>query len=379
MKILHLTYDFPDVINPDKTSAIKNITELTRGDGDCCISLNRTTRFGRTAVKRCDNVYALQTFGLPKGILFIHTLDRSINAVLSVGLDFGSFDLVHAHKLSFEGPIAFHLHNLYGLPCIITIQQTDFKILKYKPLLRNYYYRILEAAQHIVLISPWMEKQLDRVFGFKRMDTLRDKLINIPLAVERECISKPHDNGRFLCVFNMRHGYIRLKNIYRVLRAIRLLKEAGTAIAMDIVGDGAASGLVENMIKKLGVEDRVVMTGRVENSRIVEFMSDYRAFVLCSYPETFGMVYIEALSAGLPLIHSKDAGIDGFFDNMGIGIAVRHDSIGEICRAFCEIDKNAGRFRENVQGLQNSGVLRQFSDESVREKYVSIYGSVVEQ
>lgn len=373
MKLLHLTYDYPDTINPDKTRAIKNLTDISNNTEDtCCISLNRTIKL-KKEIYRNGNVVALNTFGLPKGFFFMFTLFRSIKRVLSVGMEFKAFDLVHAHKLTFEGPIAYYLHRRFNLPYIVTIQQTDFKVLKYKPLMKRLYFRILCGAEKIIMISPWMERQLNNVFGDRYMKMLAHKLYCIPLIVDRKCIQKDCDNGKFLCVFHMRDSCIKIKNIYRVLKAISILREAGVIINLDIAGDGTARARVQCMINKLGINTQVRILGKVENNRIVELMSEYRAFILCSYPETFGMVYIEALSAGLPVIYSKDAGIDGFFNDMGIGIAVHHNSIKEICSALDEINSNPVKFRESVRKLQQNGYLRQFSADYVKQKYNSTY------
>lgn len=380
MKILHLTYDYPDVINPDKTCAIKNIIDITDDHHSACrISLNRTDRLKNTSFYRDGNVLAINTFGLPKGIFFIYTLIKSIKMVLSTGVNFKAFDSVHAHKLTFEGPIAYYLHVRFHLPYVITIQQTDFKVLKYKPLMKRFYFKILDKAEGIVLISPWMEKQLKNAFGRKRFDRISPKLSSIPLVVERKCVMNERDNGRFLCAFHMRDSYIRIKNIHRVLTAISRLKEEGIILHLDIAGDGPAKGKVKDMISKLDLLDQVRMLGKVENAGIIDTMSKYRGFILCSYPETFGMVYIEALSAGIPVIYSKDAGIDGFFDDMGIGRAVHHKSVEEICAALREINQNPAEFKENVRRLQSSGHLNQFSANAVKQKYNLIYNETTKK
>lgn len=378
MRILHLSYDYPDTINPNKTEAIKNIIDISRDfDDPYCVSLNRTVSFkNQTVIKEKNSVF-IGTFGLPKGIFFRFTLYQSIKQVFSVGLDFKSFHRVHAHKLTFEGPIAYSIYKKYKVPYVITLQQTDFKILKYRPLMKNYYFKILFQADKVVLISPWMKRQLSKAFGSKRVEMLVHKLCNIPLVVERKWVSGTRDNGRFLCVFHMRDSYIKIKNIYRVLKAIKILREAENIIHLDIAGDGPAKAKVEAMVKKLNLNGQVKILGRVPNDSMVEIMSGYRGFILCSYPETFGMVYIEALSAGIPIIYSKNAGIDGFFDELEIGIRVQHDNLKEICSALAEINNAPEKFRERVQALQKSGYLNQFSGKAVREKYSLLYKSEV--
>ena len=47
---------------------------------------------------------------------------------------------------------------------------------------------------------------------------------------------------------------------------------------------------------------------------MLETLNGYTALVLPTLRETFGMVYIEALFAGVPILYSQDRGVDGFFD-----------------------------------------------------------------
>jgi len=380
MKLLHLTYDYPDQINPDKTSAIKKIISIMDDSADnFCISLNRTAKFNRQIDIGTGNVHAISVFGLPKGIFFLFTLCNSIKRIMSLGLDFKMFDRVHAHKLTFEGPIAYYLYRRLKIPYLVTVQQTDFKVLKFKPLLKRFYLKILKDAECVIIVSPWIRKRLCKVFGYENMKPLLQKLYDIPLIIDRELIHSDSENGRFICAFHMRKGYIKLKNIYRVLKAISILRQSGVIIRLDIAGSGPAENKVEHMIKRLGLNGQVRLLGRIDNDRMIKLMSEYRAFVLCSYPETFGMVYIEALSAGIPVIYSKNTGIDGFFDNMGIGIAVQHNNVKEICSALAELDTNPLEYRKRVHELQKSGFLRLFSMESVKLKYKNLMAIMVPQ
>ena len=55
---------------------------------------------------------------------------------------------------------------------------------------------------------------------------------------------------------------------------------------------------------------------------------------MVSHGETFGLVYIEALSQGLPIIYTKGQGVDGFFDDMNVGEKADSKSIDSIYNAM---------------------------------------------
>jgi glycosyltransferase involved in cell wall biosynthesis len=98
-------------------------------------------------------------------------------------------------------------------------------------------------------------------------------------------------------------------------------------------------------------------------------MSSYAGLVLPSYPETFGLVYIEALSAGLPVIHSRNSGIDGYFEGKGIALAVDHRSPVAIAQAMANLLSEQLAYKLRVQQFQRRGGLRYFSEDSVSAIY----------
>ena len=91
-----------------------------------------------------------------------------------------------------------------------------------------------------------------------------------------------------------------------------------------------------------------------------------------SYKETFGLVYAEAMSQGLPLIYTKGQGFDGFFEDGKVGYAVpaedtRYiaDRVMDIYRRYDELSK------ECIEQVQ------QFNWPSIAATYNEIYQSIL--
>ena len=96
----------------------------------------------------------------------------------------------------------------------------------------------------------------------------------------------------------------RLHEVKGFLRLLDLWKEAGVDehIVLKIVGDGEQFKEIEAKIKGLGLEGRVILTGALEHSQVMEEMRASLLYVMTSYTEAFPYVLIEAMSAGLPII-----------------------------------------------------------------------------
>jgi len=374
MKILHLSYDVPDKVNTKKTVAIKNLIDANQERHEnICISLNRVTSFKDEKLYYENNKISISNFGLPKGILFRYTLRHSRKIVMNLDIDFKDIDLIHAHKLTFEGPIAYYIYKKYNIPYIITLRHTDQVILKYRKDLMNYYKNILLNAKEIIIISPWMTTVFKEILGERFFKKISNKIINIPNIMNVENKKNNNlDNGKFLSVFHIKKEEIKRKNIYSVLDAIKELKNRKVEVYLDIIGDGVSREHLEKKIKDMGLQDNVKCLGKRNNNEMIEIMSNYKGFILCSYPETFGMVFIEAICAGLPIISVKNTGIDGFFHE-NIGEFVNHTSLESIISGIEKVDINNEYYKNNIKKIQQTGVLDNlFSKNNILDKYHSI-------
>lgn len=381
MKILHLSYDVPDKINDFKTPAIKNLIDSNKKyNKNVCISLNRTPRFNEERIEYDNELISIRNFGLPKGILFRYMLNRSKNIINNLDMNFSEFDIIHAHKLTFEGPIAYDIYIKHGINYIITLRHTDQVVLKYRKDLINYYKKILLNASKIIIISPWMKDVFRNILGEKFYSKISKKIINIPniMRVDNKINSLSH-NGKYLSVFHLKDEEIKRKNIFKVLEAIKKLKVKNININLDIIGDGPAREKLESKIRHMDLHNNVKCIGSRRNTEMISIMSEYKGFIMCSYPETFGMVFIEALCSGIPLIYAQNTGIAGFFEEE-IGISVNHNNTKSICDALIELEKNIYRYKDNVIKLQKNDILDNlFSKESISEKYQKVLEGVLNE
>ena len=94
----------------------------------------------------------------------------------------------------------------------------------------------------------------------------------------------------------------RLKGLDVVLRAMSELKEY--AFTLDVVGDGAQRTELEALTRELGLNDRVKFLGAKNREQVGLMMAESSCLVFPSYSEGMGLVVLEALAAGLPVIAS---------------------------------------------------------------------------
>lgn len=93
------------------------------------------------------------------------------------------------------------------------------------------------------------------------------------------------------------------KHIDIVIKAIHEARKESPGITLDIYGQGGEDKKLRELIKSLGAEEYVKLKGH--SNKIEEVYPEYDAFISGSYSEGFGLTYIEALDAGLPIVTFK--------------------------------------------------------------------------
>lgn len=93
------------------------------------------------------------------------------------------------------------------------------------------------------------------------------------------------------------------KHIDLIIQAFSTLRQDYPDIILDIYGQGEEEGKLQEVITRLEASDYVQLKGHSKN--LNEIYQQYDAFISASYSEGFGLTYIEALNAGLPVVTFK--------------------------------------------------------------------------
>ena len=115
---------------------------------------------------------------------------------------------------------------------------------------------------------------------------------------------------KIISVGNLREA----KGFDYLILAVQKLILKGLNIQLVIVGDGTDRIRLMRLIQNLNISSQVILVGAVEHHILRNVYSMFDIFALASYSETFGIVFLEAMYAGLPIIGIKGEGIYGLFE-----------------------------------------------------------------
>ena len=116
----------------------------------------------------------------------------------------------------------------------------------------------------------------------------------------------------------------KLKNVESVL--IELSKWDFKSWTYYIVGNGPQMESLKKLAKELNIADKVIFTGQLNRDDVNKILLITHIFIMISKPETFGLVYLEAMAKGCIVFCSKDNGIDGILENNKNGFTIENSN-----------------------------------------------------
>lgn len=309
---------------------------------------------------------------------------RAVVSEIRKTVDLSKVDIVHAGMLCFDGAIALELSKKYGIPYIVTVRNTDVNTYyKMLPWRHAYFTQILLHARKIVFISPKYKELFvsthvpDSVKGI-----IEGKIEVIPNGVNQDFLNninhEVHDISRktkiiYVAAFN------RGKGLIETIQAIDAIRKEGRDVELNAIGKGLPNRpqdetYVSEVERVANGKDWVKLSPFMRTKEVIEAMRASDIFVMVSSPETFGLVYVEALSQGLPIVYARNEGFDGFFPDGFVGYSAMAANVSDIQNKLRELIENYPQVRENINSLDLNKI---FSWQSIGEKYIQIYNSII--
>ena len=374
--ILHLSADYPNPHRGLTTTAVKRLVEGLPQADHLVISLYRTSDPRKVSFIDCGTengvrLIAFQYFAPPMGILLAWTMRRAARKILQfLQAEKLRPSTIHAHKFAFEGIAALWLAEHCGddLRLLVSVRgEADRKVLLYKPTYRGLLQRIADRADLIYHVSAWFRPTMNRYLDIS--PSKQSLLPNIVANTTNPPASRAAE-PRFVCVLNL--DIRKRKGLRHVLLAYAEFRKAHPNVGLDIIGHGRPASVddVTRQVRDLNLEQNVRLVGRLTGEELFARLPSYLALVLPSFNETFGMVYVEALFAGIPILYGRDTGIDGYLDDLPVGVAATPGKVPEITQALGELYKNNDAYRQTIGNAQ--GILfERFAQVSILNRYRS--------
>lgn len=293
-------------------------------------------------------------------------------------INLGQFDVIHASTLFSDGGLAIKAHEDFGIPYVVAVRNTDIntyiKRLKHTHSIGR---KILLGASRIIFISKGeMEEFCLSEMVTQILDKIRDKIAFQPNGIDdywHQHICHVRRTGHDVLYVG---DFSRNKNVVRLAESVQKLRqEKGFEDVHLIVVGGEKRGKAwksdDNTQQIIDKHPEFIRAlGKIfDREKLAEVMRSCCIFAMPSIHETFGLVYIEALSQNLPVIFTKGQGIDGILDkSVGIGVdALSIDSIRDAIKELLINHQNYGN--RNVD-------FSLFDWNNIAKAYIELYKEI---
>lgn len=245
------------------------------------------------------------------------------------------FDLIHAQVAYPDGWAAARLAEDLNLPLVLTLHGQELqKIVHWSNKLKSLVEEALHKAAAVVVPSAKMEA-LARKHGVPaaKLHVVFNGLDPLPQAeLPREIQEKIKGKQVLLSVGRLEQE----KGFQHNIEALNMLKEGHPDLIYLLVGDGAYRGRLQELTKQLRLQERVIFAGLQPRDKVQPYYANSHVFSMPSRDESFGIVYLEAMAAGLPVIGTEGEGIAPLLGG-NLGRLVKHGDTRALAQQIAEL------------------------------------------
>jgi glycosyltransferase involved in cell wall biosynthesis len=275
----------------------------------------------------------------------------------------GKPDIIHSHFFQISS-LAIELKKKFKVPLVVTEHSSlmhSNKIHKHIYAIANKAYR---QSSLLITVSSSLSNKI--ASNFKLNSIVLPNIVNAKVFYQNKLIKRNNENNDFVFVsvgtLNYNKGFDLL------IKAFSLSKFEHN-VKLKIIGSGELMQELSLNVKKIGIQNNVEFLEFLPRGQIAKVFHDSDAFVLASRGETFGLVYIEALIAGLPIIATSCGGPEDFINETN-GILTPINDIEKLSESLVFMYHNSKKY--NPLSISENA-FNKYSPQVIAEKLSSLY------
>lgn len=276
--------------------------------------------------------------------------------------EFGIPDIIHAHNFLYAGIIAKFIKDEYGVNYIVTEHSSSFVRNKLSSGKIKSIENVAKNALKVTAVSSSFNNILKEY-----TKTNIDLLPNIvdDSFFQKKFQNKISKNFIFLHIASLDKN----KNQELLIKSFEKIAKLNHNVYLNIAGSGYMKKYLESLVKKLDIQKQVNFLGRISQEKVRDEMMKSNCFVLSSNFETFGVVLIEALACGLPLIATECGGPKDIVNKQN-GILIKTNNQLELKKAMLYMYENS--YKYDREKLRN-GAKEKFGEKTFIENVIKYY------
>ena len=278
------------------------------------------------------------------------------------------FDVIHAHTGYLDGNAAKKIAERYNVPYVITEHTGPFSILTDKPIVKQRTLNAIKYANKVWAVSDSLRDTIASHYTRLKDKEHIEVLYN---GVNMDKFSLSTKKVDFQKEINIMYvGYMEeIKNPLNLLEAFKVVHQQYPQAKLKMVGDGTLYNDLIKKIVELNINEYVTMYGLKTRDEVAELIKDEcDIFVLPSKAETFGVVLIEAMACGKPLVATKCGGPQSIIQNE-VGRLCENNNIEDLSWTIKEVINeyntfNSIRIRDSAkENFSHHSIVKRLAEE----------------
>lgn len=277
------------------------------------------------------------------------------------------FDIIHAHSFYPAGYCACSLSRKYQIPLVVTEHNTNVlqkELTIYQHTLLRY---TIGNCNKFVCVSESLRQSMEE------LTQKNDKLVVVPNMYSADFGYNDVNKSRKKEFVFLSVGFLNERKRHDF--AIRCFEKAfkdDPNVRFEIIGKGHLFDSLQEQIIDCGLSEKISLLGSLDKKQLVQKMKDCDIFILVSTFENFGVVYVEAMACGKPVIAAKNGGANDIVNNTN-GVLIEKDNEEQLIKAFQYMYQNAEKFDAKQIAAD---CYAKYSEDAVVKNLTNIYEEI---
>jgi len=387
MKILVICHEFPPLVGGGGKVAYLVSKELSRENQVDVITpyypkLKRNEKIGNIEIFRVKVFGRVNVEFQPHRLFIIPFLSFIFVGILKgIFLSIkNKYDVIHSHFVIPSGLIGMIVSFLTKIPHVTTLYEADvfdprFQCLvTYKSIfIKCAIYFVIKFSKKVTSISSYIAEATKKFylspFGEKnkQISVINPGIDLVKCDRKKEKADFRFNHNDFILISIGR--LVKRKNFGDLIEVMRQINNEN--IKLVIIGDGPEYSILKEKVEKLGLQERIFFLNNLSDEEKYEYLSVSNVFVSTTLHEGFGLVYLEAMNFGLPIVTTNEGGQTDLITDGENGFLVSVGDIKNFVEKIMLLYNNKDLY-EKIK-LNNLEKIKSFSIKATAEKYIKLF------
>lgn len=317
----------------------------------------------------------------PKIDYFEKDIEQSYQDALDQISDDFQADAIVGHMINPSLFLAKRMKEALNIPLLMTLHYSDIMLLERQKSEQDKkrYNEAMKEVDKIGFRSYGIQKEFNQLvedsFEEKDQYLVFSGIDQEDIVDQKVWEAKSEKKIRKIMVVGR---LLPLKNVDILIKAFERVSQKHPELMLEIIGDGPEKEKLMNLAESMEAKDQIIFHGQLAREDVLEKMEESDVFAMVSSPETFGLVYLEAMSKGNIIVGSRGEGIDGVIRDGENGFLSSPGNVEELSEIlFKLIAMEKSDKKDLLQATRKT--IEKMTEEKMAEDYLEVIQETIER